>query len=1095
MTQQMYFLAADKNGNYDLWVTDGTTTTAVGGLGDIGVSGASNQGLGPAYLTVFGQQMIFGGADALDNTNANGLWLTDGTAGGTTEVGGVSPGPGKSSPFTFGDPSGLNPTGFVAFGAKALFFGSDSSGFTGLWSTDGTVGNTIELGGLANGQIVGRGTNWDPTNFYAFGNQVVFRAYDSSSGGASYIGMWVTDGTTGGTVEVGGSENAAIFDSNATQFAPNNGLAFGDSLLFTAQNKAGDDALWITDGTAAGTVEIGGVDNAGVVGANNTGLGADFANAVDFGARVVFSGQDSGNSNGLWTTDATALGTTEVGGVGDAGLTAFGQHPSSLGLTPTQITNNGQDVLFNGVDALALNELWVTDGTALGTREIGGEGVGGPLANEAVDGLNPQNIVSIGNGKAVFIGYDRSNNQNAGKATLWVTDGTYAGTQEIGGLENQGVSGVNSGGFSFTSGVVGGSGLAYFVGEDAAGNFVLWETDGTLGGTKVVADTNSLAPVTGIGATDMTMGPVPAAVSQISGAGQTVDLNSIPGETVTLSNTNGVADTVNGSNGVVNLSSAQAAIIGAGVLVTLTGVCTAILSGTNGVKDTVFGSKGAVTLNNAQANVVGGKNSVTFASGTTGDVVYLEDTNGNWDSVSGAGGVIYMTSAQASVTGGGDKIYFEGGTGDQVSLYSTGGVWDTVNGSGGHVILNGAQSSIVGGGDSIVETAGSAASLYNTKGNWDSVTATSAQVILNGVQASISGGGNAISASAGSVASLYNTGYNFDSVSGSGLSVTLNGAWTSVVGGNNAITATAGSQASLYSTGGKWDTLKATGAKLIFNGAQASVLGGGNAIYLLGSGANFVSLYNTNGSQDTVTGSNAQMILNGVQVSVVGGGDKITATAGSTASLYSTGGNFDTVTASSALTILNGAQASIVGGGDTITATSGSTASLYGTKGSWDKVNASGAYVVLNASQASILGGANQITATSGSTASLYNTGGNADVVKGSGFAMVLNGAQATLAGDNDTVSFAGSSALSVSGTGERFLFGQTLGTSSIAGFVSSDVIQLSKLDWASYSALLSSGDLTQTAAGAQIRLDASDTITLAGVQAASLTSAQFNFA
>ena len=92
MSQKMYFLADDKQGNADLWVTDGTTTTAVGGLVNLGVADASDGGLGPEFLTVFGQQMIFGGEDALDDTESNGIWLTDGTPGNTTEVGGVSPG-------------------------------------------------------------------------------------------------------------------------------------------------------------------------------------------------------------------------------------------------------------------------------------------------------------------------------------------------------------------------------------------------------------------------------------------------------------------------------------------------------------------------------------------------------------------------------------------------------------------------------------------------------------------------------------------------------------------------------------------------------------------------------------------------------------------------------------------------------------------------------------------------------------------------------------------------------------------------------------------------------------------------------------------
>jgi hypothetical protein len=114
----MYFLADDKNGKADLWVTDGTTTAPVGGLVNTGVSGASDEGLGPAYLTVFGQQMIFAGEDSLDDDESNGLWLTAGTPGKTTEVGGPNKGSGPGKPaanFTDGSQNGLDPTSFVSF--------------------------------------------------------------------------------------------------------------------------------------------------------------------------------------------------------------------------------------------------------------------------------------------------------------------------------------------------------------------------------------------------------------------------------------------------------------------------------------------------------------------------------------------------------------------------------------------------------------------------------------------------------------------------------------------------------------------------------------------------------------------------------------------------------------------------------------------------------------------------------------------------------------------------------------------------------------------------------------------------------------------
>ena len=930
MPQKLYFLATDKQGKFDLWVTDGTTTQAVGGVGNLGVAGVSNEGLGPSSIAAFGQKMIFAGEDGLDNTAANGLWITDGTAGGTTEVGGVSPGPGKSSPFINGDPSGLNPTGFVTFGSKALFFGTDAASFTGLWSTDGTVSGTLELGGLQNGQIVGKGSNWSTTNFTSFNNSVLFDGFDSSGGGSAYNGLWITDGTTAGTVEIGGLQNAAIFDSGSTNFDANDFIQLGGEMLFNAPNQTGDSALWITDGTAANTVELGGVGNAGIVGADkNVGFGNGLTQAVRFGARVFFAGPDNDGATGLWTTDGTAAGTIEIGGLDDGGLTAFGQHPSSIGLGPTNLTVNGQQVLFNGRDAIGFQELWATDGTATGTYEIGGEGVGGFVAHEASNGLDPSSIVSLGNGKAVFIGRDDSNSQNSGRATLWVTDGTFAGTQEIGGLNNLGVAQVNASGFSFAQTLIGGDGMAYFVGANIAGNEVLWETDGTLGGTKTVVASDGNAPATGLNPANMALANPPSAESAVSGPGQNINLNNIPGENVAISGTNGVADIITGSNGTIALTAAQIIAIGGGLLITMTGVgCAATLSGTNGNKDSVYGSKGAVTLNGAQANVYGAKNNITFAPGTTGNVVYLHNTNGTWDNVTGSGGKIHLTSAKANVTGGGDTIYFNGGTGDDVSIYGTNGNWDTVNANGGQIEVTQSQVSVVGGQNVINATTGSYVSLYSTAGKWDTFNGSSDQVYLTGAQASIVGGGDTITATAGSSASLYNTAAAWDLFKGSSCNVILINAQAAIVGGGNTITLDSNSSISLSGTNGKWDGVAATGNQITLSTAQAAVTGKGDTIFA--NGGSTVSLAGTAGVFDAVYGSSAGVILSNAQAAILGGYNTINASAGSTMSLSNTNGHGDVVNGSNDALYLTSAQAVLNGSANNVFLSGQSTLTAHG---------------------------------------------------------------------------------------------------------------------------------------------------------------------
>ena len=126
---------------------------------------------------------------------------------------------------------------------------------------------------------------------------------------------------------------------------------------------------------------------------------------------------------------------------------------------------------------------------------------------------------------------------------------------------------------------------------------------------------------------------------------------------------------------------------------------------------------------------------------------------------------------------------------------------------------------------------------------------------------------------------------------------------------------------------------------------------------------------------------------------------------------------------------------------------------------------------------------------------SLYNTNGHADVVNGSYDALYLNSAQAVLNGSADTVYFAGQSTLSLNGNYIGLNFAAKMGVDVIAGFNATDVLHLSASDWASFAALKGSGDLTQSGADTIIKLDASDSITLTGVQASSLTAGEFKFA
>jgi ELWxxDGT repeat protein len=398
-----------------------------------------------------------------------GLWVSNGTAGGTFEIGGAN-----DASVTGAASTGLDPLQIIGFGSKALFRGYDSTGTIGLWVTDGTAAGTFELGGLKN---AGLGTTnfagLSAAHFTAFGNKVLFDANDSDS----FEGVWVSDGTTAGTFEIGGLKNAGV--SGAASQPILGSISLGSRVLYGQIDSSGAYGLWVTDGTAAGTAEIGGLGSSGIPGilAGDFSLSFNSQNGT-VGSRALFEAPDSTAFPGLWVSDGTVAGTYEVGGLGGAGFATA----SLTNFSPNDVTAFGSKALFQAHDTNNNIGLWITDGTTAGTSNIGGLNSAG--ITNAGQNFDPTDFTVIGN-KVLFDATDAS-----GQTTLWVTDGTAAGTVEIGGLNNKGVSGAAPGGIagigttinlrtSFTAN----GNYATFAALDSANQYGLWVSDGTVAGT------------------------------------------------------------------------------------------------------------------------------------------------------------------------------------------------------------------------------------------------------------------------------------------------------------------------------------------------------------------------------------------------------------------------------------------------------------------------------------------------------------------------------------------------------------------------------------------------------------------------------------
>lgn len=134
------------------------------------------------------------------------------------------------------EPTALNNTVYYA--------ACDGSNGTELWATDGTPANTRMVKDINPNAFSSPGPAGSsyPSQFMAVNGRMIFKARKSDT---SYYTLWVTDGTASGTVELNGGLRVS------TIFMPMGRYAYfmsEDGYMFN---------LWRTDGTAAGTTSVG----------------------------------------------------------------------------------------------------------------------------------------------------------------------------------------------------------------------------------------------------------------------------------------------------------------------------------------------------------------------------------------------------------------------------------------------------------------------------------------------------------------------------------------------------------------------------------------------------------------------------------------------------------------------------------------------------------------------------------------------------------------------------------------------------------------------------------------------------------------------
>lgn len=273
--------------------------------------------------------------------------------------------PGHNSGMS-GSPSFVKVNGKVYFLAQQSFSGYQ------IWVTDGTTAGTVKEKDLISDYSIG--------NLVVAGNKIFYYTQNE---------LWSYDTVTKDLLKV----KTFVYSGNVKMYS------FNNELILAADDGVHGKEIWKSDGTLAGTVLLKDiVPNAG------GSISGDF-NILLLNNKFHFI-VNLGTGYALYASDGTEAGTVSVKPV---------RAPQLNGISADNY------FVFEGFDPDAGGmEPWISDGTSAGTRML--------------KNLMPGNTSSMANSKFIklnnkiyFDSYANGVNQAYGNY-IWETDGTEAGT-------------------------------------------------------------------------------------------------------------------------------------------------------------------------------------------------------------------------------------------------------------------------------------------------------------------------------------------------------------------------------------------------------------------------------------------------------------------------------------------------------------------------------------------------------------------------------------------------------------------------------------------------------------------------------------------
>ncbi|MEZ5963436.1 MAG: hypothetical protein R3F56_06270 [Planctomycetota bacterium] len=439
---ELFFAGDDGTTGAELYATDGQNVRLVADI----QSGAANSY--PGELVAFDNGVAFSATVGF----ARRLFYSDGTAGGTVELASGPDAGGEIVALADGRlamvvNAGRVDLAFVAPGTHAFTLaGFDLGRATSYHLT--AAGSTAYVVDARGDMFVSDGTS---ARTRALPAQVIGNFVGLADGSAYFGGfsslhgieLWHTDGTVANTALA-----ADIDPRRATADAsPSAIAAIGGRALVVAESGQGL-RLYASDGSVAGTRALAPMSRA-------ARLVAELNDAV-----LIDDGTGS-----LWRSDGTTAGTGAI-----AQLQLDTSYYSLL--FPYRDwrgeLNGGRAVFVASNDGLQTSQLYVSDGTAAGTRLL-------------VDLEPGQRIPSAGfarvRGGVCFVTHAVP--AGSAQTTLWFSDGSASGTVALRTFPVPNI----------LSGVIGTAGdRAIFLADDGVHGFEMWTTDGSIAGTQLLED-------------------------------------------------------------------------------------------------------------------------------------------------------------------------------------------------------------------------------------------------------------------------------------------------------------------------------------------------------------------------------------------------------------------------------------------------------------------------------------------------------------------------------------------------------------------------------------------------------------------------------